>query len=95
LAPPKVDLPKRLVSLAGRADGISSLPIDGYGTKVGREAFPEATYPTAQHLTGRSTRRGFKPPSEEQTVADGGSTLAHRVSIARRWSHRLRSFVFA
>src|SRR5580704_1889828 len=83
-APPKVGLPKRLVSLAGRADGISSLPIDGCGTKVGRKAFPEATYPTAQHLTGRSTRRGFKPV-ERRTNGRGrrvnaGASRLHRAS---------------
>jgi hypothetical protein len=83
-APPKAGLPKRLVSLAGRADGNLSLPIDGYGTKVGRKASSSAMYPTAQHLTGRLTLRGPEGPSEEQTVADGGSTPAHRVSIARR-----------
>lgn len=48
--PPKVGVPKRLVSLAGRADRVSPFPSDGHERPERLDAASERTCPTALHL---------------------------------------------
>ena len=93
VGPPKVGTPKRLVYLAGRAEGIFSFPNDG--SEPAEASRLRRVLATAQHLTARAVARRLSAGSSRIRASGRGWRVnadASRVSNARRAeSHRLRS----